>query len=58
MKDLIKKDARVYLIPDYMETHTITTYRLASEEFIRSYFPECVYGLTPNQSMKSKKRKR
>lgn len=58
MKDLIKKDARVYLIPDYMETHTITTYRLASEEFIRSYFPESAYGLTPNKYVKSKKKKR
>ncbi len=58
MKDLIRKDARVCLIPDYMETHTITTYRLASEDFLRSYFPESAYGLTPNQSMKSKKRKR
>jgi len=56
MKDLKKKDAGFYLIPDYMETHTITTYNLANEAFLRSYFPENVYGLTPN--VKSKKRKR
>ena len=40
MKDSMKKDARVCLIPDYMETHTITTYRLASDKFLRTYFPE------------------
>ena len=56
MKDLIRKDAKVYLIPDSVETHTITTYSLANEAFLRTYFPECVYGLTP--SKKSKKRKR
>jgi hypothetical protein len=56
MKDSMKKDARVCLIPDYMETHTITTYSLANEAFLRTYFPECMYGLTP--SKKSKKRKR
>ena len=55
MKDSIKKDARVCLIPDYMETHTITTYRLASEKFLRTYFPESAYRLTP--SMKFKRRK-
>ena len=49
------KDARVCLIPDYMETHTITTYRLASDKFLRTYFPESAYGLTP--SMKFKRRK-
>ena len=54
----MKKDAGVYLIPDYMETHTITTYRLASDKFLRTYFPESAYGLTPNPSMKSKRRKR
>jgi|GEM_PF-980387 hypothetical protein len=58
MKDSMKKDARVCLIPDYMETHTITTYRLASDKFLRTYFPESAYGLTPNPSMKFKKRKR
>ncbi len=58
MKDSMKKDAGVYLIPDYMETHTITTYRLASDKFLRTYFPESAYGLTPNPSMKSKRRKR
>ena len=58
MKDSMKKDARVCLIPDYMETHTITTYRLASDKFLRTYFPESAYGLTPNPSMKSKRRKR
>ena len=56
MKDSMKKDARVCLIPDYMETHTITTYRLASDKFLRTYFPESAYGLTP--SMKFKRRKR
>ena len=56
MKDSMKKDARVCLIPDYMETHTITTYRLASDKFLRTYFPESVYGLTP--SIKFKRRKR
>ncbi|MEY8708764.1 hypothetical protein AALK94_15865 [Bacteroides faecichinchillae] len=55
MKDSMKKDAGVYLIPDYMETHTITTYRLASDKFLRTYFPESAYGLTP--SMKFKRRK-
>lgn len=54
----MRKDARVCLIPDYMETHTITTYRLASDKFLRTYFPESAYGLTPNPSMKSKRRKR
>lgn len=56
MKDSMKKDARVCLIPDYMETHTITTYRLASDKFLRTYFLESAYGLTP--SMKFKRRKR
>lgn len=56
MKDSMKKDARVCLILDYMETHTITTYRLASDKFLRTYFPESAYGLTP--SMKFKRRKR
>ena len=54
MKDLFRKDAGVCLIPDYMETHTITTYRLASEEFLRTYFPKSAYGLTPNKYIKSK----
>lgn len=40
-----------------METHTITTYRLASDKFLRTYFPESAYGLTPNPSMKFKKEK-
>ncbi len=57
MKDLMKKEARVYLIPDYMKTHTITTYSLANEAFLRTYFPESAYGLTPNKYLKSKKRK-
>ena len=35
-----------------METHTITTYSLANEAFLRTYFPECVYGLTPSRSSK------
>ena len=52
MKDLIKKDAKVYLIPEQMET--ITTYSLVNEAFLRKYFPESVYGLTPVK--KSKKR--
>ena len=55
MKDSMKKDARVCLIPDYMETHTITTYRLASDKFLRTYFPESAYGLTP--SIKFKRRR-
>lgn len=38
-----------------METHTITTYRLASDKFLRTYFPESAYGLTPNPSMKFKR---
>ena len=38
-----------------METHTITTYRLANEAFLRTYFPECVYGLTPNKKFKKRK---
>ncbi len=58
MKDLMKKEARVYLIPDYMKTNTITTYSLANEAFLRTYFPESAYGLTPNKYLKSKKRKR
>ena len=58
MKDLFRKDAGVCLIPDYMETHTITTYRLANEEFLRTYFPESAYGLTPNKYIKSQKSKR
>ena len=56
MKDQIRKDAKVYLIPDYMETHTITTYSLANEPFLRTYFPECVYGLTPSKKFKKRKR--
>ena len=56
MKDSMKKDARVCLIPDYMETHTITTYSLANEAFLRTYFPECVYGLTPSKKFKKRKR--
>ena len=35
-----------------METHTITTYSLANEAFLHTYFPECVYGLTPNKKFK------
>ena len=38
MKDSMKKDARVCLIPDYMETHTITTYRLAVTNFSAHIF--------------------
>lgn len=52
MKDSMKKDARVCLILDYMETHTITTYRLASDKFLRTYFPESAYGLTPSMKFK------
>lgn len=58
MKGLIKKNAKVYLVPDTIETHTNRTYHFANEEFMRSYFPECVYGLSPNKDIKSKKRKR
>lgn len=58
MKGLIKKNAKVYLVPDTIETHTIKTYSIANEEFMRSYFPKCVYGLSSNKDMKSKKRKR
>ena len=54
MKDSMKKDARVCLIPDYMETHTITTYRLASDKFLRTYFPESAYGLTIHEVQKEK----
>ncbi len=41
-----------------MKTHTITIYSLANEAFLRTYFPESAYGLTPNKYLKSKKRKR
>lgn len=58
MKDLIRKDARVCFIPDNMETHTITTYRLAREKFLCTYFSESACGLTSNQSMRSKKREK
>ena len=50
------RDTVYFTLPDSVETHTVTTYSLANEAFLRTYFPECVYGLTP--SKKSKKRKR
>lgn len=50
MKDLMKKDTK-----GYMKTHP--TYSL-SEEFLRTYFPKSVYGLSPNPAMKFKKGKR
>ncbi len=55
MKNQIRKEAGVYLIPDYMETRTITTYSLVNEAFLRTYFPEFVYGLTPNKKFKRRK---
>lgn len=38
-----------------METHTITTYSLANEAFLRTYFPECVWAYPFHKVQKEKK---